>query len=311
MAPRLSERRATSINVERAKMRKTLIEVVEATIQNNPSTALLLGDIGVYGFKKTLDQFPQRAFNLGILEQSMIGIAAGMASEGIIPIVHTIAPFLVERALEQIKVGFGYQQLPGNFISVGSSYDYSALGCTHHCPADINILSQVPGVNLFIPGTPKEFKHQFNTYWNNGEINYFRLSEQTHSWDLKNDLGELQRIKHGNTCTIIAVGPILDDVLKAIEGLDIELYYCSSISSKAKLEIDLEVLSNKLIIVEPYYSGAVLRKLKVNSLVNNFRSFEFGVPVEFIRKYGTFNQIKEFLQLDPESLRNRIIEVLG
>lgn len=63
--------------------------------------------------------------------------------------------------------------------------------------------------------------------------------------------------------------------------------------------------------MEPYYSGAVLRKLKVNSLVNNFRSFEFGVPVEFIRKYGTFNQIKEFLQLDPESLRNRIIEVLG
>lgn len=221
MAPRLSERRATSINAERAKMRKTLIEVVEATIQNNPSTALLLGDIGVYGFKKTLDQFPQRAFNLGILEQSMIGIAAGMASEGIIPIVHTIAPFLVERALEQIKVGFGYQQLPGNFISVGASYDYSGLGCTHHCPADINILSQVPGVNLFIPGTPKEFKHQFNTYWNNGEINYFRLSEQTHSWDLKNDLGELQRIKNGNTCTIIAVGPVLDDVLKAIEGLDI------------------------------------------------------------------------------------------
>ena len=104
---------------------------------------------------------------------------------------------------------------------------------------------------------------------------------------------------------------MLDDVLKAIEGLDIELYYCSSISSKAKLEIDLKVLSNKLIIVEPYYSGAVLRKLKVNSLANNFRSFEFGVPVEFIRKYGTFNQIKKFLQLDPESLRNRIIEVLG
>ena len=95
---------------------------------------------------------PLRAHNIGILEQSTIGLAAGLSLAGHFPIVHTIAPFLVERAYEQIKIDLGYQQLGSNLVSVGGSYDYAGLGCTHHCPADVGILNKIPGIEIIVPG---------------------------------------------------------------------------------------------------------------------------------------------------------------
>ena len=85
-----------------------------------------------------------RYYNIGICEPSMVNLAAGFSKVGLNPVVHTIAPFLIERSYEQIKLDFGYQNLNGNFISVGNSYDYAGLGCTHHCPSDVAILSAVP-----------------------------------------------------------------------------------------------------------------------------------------------------------------------
>jgi transketolase len=290
-------------------MRKALVEVVEEVIRSNENSALLLGDIGVYGFRNALNDFPNRVFNLGILEQSMTGVAAGLASEGVVPIVHTIAPFLVERSLEQLKIDFGYQRLAGNFVSVGASFDYSGLGCTHHCPADVNILSSIEGFNIFLPGSPSEFKYLFNKHWNNGEINYFRLSEESHTQSIVCNFGEIQKVHSGGKATIIAVGPILDDVLEAANGLDVELLYCSSISQKAKMQ--LEVVSNKLIIVEPFNSGSIRQKLTILPSSSNPEILEVGVPVKFIRNYGTVEELKELLKLDVNSLRDRFVEFLS
>ena len=79
-----------AFNASGVEMRKALVEVVEEVIRSNENSVLLLGDIGVYGFRNALNDFPNRAFNLGILEQSMVGVAAGLASQGVVPIVHTI-----------------------------------------------------------------------------------------------------------------------------------------------------------------------------------------------------------------------------
>ena len=124
-------------------MRKQFVQSVEKILGENSETVLLLGDIGVFGFRNAFRDYPSRVYNIGILEQATISLAGGLAKTGLIPIVHTIATFLVERCLEQLKIDFGYQQLGGNFISVGNSYDYASLGCTHHCPADIGLLKKL------------------------------------------------------------------------------------------------------------------------------------------------------------------------
>lgn len=134
-------------------MRKQFVQTVEAIIKKNKNIFLILGDIGVFGFRNTFKNKKNQIINIGILEQATISFAAGLSKMGLIPIVHTIATFLVERAIEQIKIDFGYQKLGGNLVSVGASYDYASLGSTHHCPADINLIKNIPNAEIIVPGT--------------------------------------------------------------------------------------------------------------------------------------------------------------
>ena len=149
-------------------MRKQFVSSLKNILYNDQRTVLMLGDIGVYGFREELKNLSTRAYNIGILEQSTISVAAGMSRSGLIPFIHTISPFMVERALEQIKDDFGYQNLNGNFVSIGNSYDFAALGCTHHCPGDIQILSSIPNIKIFAPGTSSEFDYLLSKNYQNG-----------------------------------------------------------------------------------------------------------------------------------------------
>lgn len=292
-------------------MRKKFNSVVSALVEHDKDAILLLGDIGVYNFHKTLEDFPDRAFNIGILEQSMVGVAAGFSLQGYTPIVHTIAPFIVERAFEQIKIDFGYQGLPGNFVSVGASFDYAALGCTHHCPGDVNLLSNIPGVNVFVPGDEKEFEYLFRNNWKNGQLNYFRLSELQNSKTQNSSEGSFSQIKSGNLGTIIVVGPILDRVLEATEHIDAELLYLNSFPKDGLNLQDFDCVSNNLVIIEPYYSGLVLQNLSPMLAKNAHRILQIGVPRKFLTNYGNVEDHYTSIGFDPPQLFTRISNFLN
>jgi transketolase len=291
-------------------MRREFCESASEIVRNNENAALLLGDIGVFGFRQVLSEFPLRAINIGILEQSMVGVAAGFSLAGFTPIVHTIAPFMVERALEQIKIDFGYQRLAGNFVSVGASFDYAALGCTHHCPADISILSDIPGANLFIPGTASEFEQLFRSNWNNGKLNYFRLSENVNSVSYISK-SNLQLVKSGESATVIVVGPILDRVIESTKNLDLDLIYVNNLGSE---EIDfsgIEIKGKKVVIIEPYYSGPVLQRMSSYLESNDLRVLQLGIPRKFLTNYGTPEEHYSSLGFDPKDLYQRIKGFIG
>ena len=285
-------------------MRKTFVNCVEEIFNQGSDSVLILGDIGVFSFQQLKFEFPNRVLNIGILEQSMIGVASGYSSEGIIPIVHTIAPFLVERALEQIKIDFGYQKLSGNLVSVGASIDYSKLGATHHCPSDVSILSNVPGTEIFIPGHKDEFKNHFLSNWNSGSLNYFRLSEIQNKKPNDLKLGEIIPIKHGSLGLVIAVGPFLEEAIQAVGDLDIEIHYANSISSQNIMKINSSFPGQKVMIYEPYYSGPLLQK--VISQINEAKCeiLQVGIPNIYIHEYGTYQEILNFLRVDSKSLRS-------
>jgi len=292
-------------------MRKKFNSVVSALMEQDKDAILLLGDIGVYNFHKTLEDFPNRAFNIGILEQSMVGVAAGFSLQGYTPIVHTIAPFIVERAFEQIKIDFGYQGLPGNFVSVGASFDYAALGCTHHCPGDVNLLSNIPGVNVFVPGDEKEFEYLFRNNWKNGQLNYFRLSELQNSKTQNLSEGSFSQLKSGNLGTIIVVGPILDRVLEATEHIDADLLYLNYFPKDGLNLQDFDCVSNNLVIIEPYYSGLVLQNLSPILAKNAHRILQIGVPRKFLTNYGSVNEHYTSIGFDPPQLFTRISNFLN
>jgi transketolase len=218
---------------------------------------LLLGDIGVWGFRHLLEKYPLRAKNIGICEQAMISLASGLSMVGFTPVVHSIAPFLVERAYEQIKIDFGYQELGGNFVSVGASYNYNKLGSTHHCPADVSILSQIPNMQIVVPGSAKEFDILFKESYNNGLPTYFRLCEHTNGDNLNVKFGEVLPLHGtGTRFTMLITGPAFDYVkITGYMGSGIKVLYCTTPVPLDLYTIGRNIESNRLMIVEPYYSA--------------------------------------------------------
>ena len=107
-------------------MRTSAADTVCELFQADPCVAVVLAEISVERFAPAFAHDPRRAVNVGIMEQTMVGVAAGFAMEGFHPVMHTIAPFVAERALEQLKLDFGNQALGGLVITVGGSYDYAS-----------------------------------------------------------------------------------------------------------------------------------------------------------------------------------------
>jgi transketolase len=291
-------------------MRQSFVSGCEKMISSGNDSVVLLGDIGVFGFQSLINTFPSRVLNLGIMEQAMVGIGAGYASRGIIPTLHSIAPFLVERALEQIKIDFGYQKFPANIVTVGASFDYSGLGCTHHCPADVPTLVNIPGVDLFIPGHATEFSTMFDGNWDSSAINYFRLSENENKENHLLELGEVKCLKHGDNAIVLAVGPILDQVLDGLTNLNVEVHYMNSIPYDSNIRIQTRLRDVPLIIVEPYYSGTLNNKLLDQIADLNLRVTQIGVKRVFSQNYGSYEDHLEFHELNSAHISRRVRQVI-
>lgn len=290
-------------------MRKQFIKTVNEILARDKKTVLLLGDIGVFGFRDSFKNYPDRVYNIGILEQSTISAAAGLNMTGLIPIVHTIAPFITERSFEQIKDDFGYQKLGGNLVSVGASYDYASLGCTHHCPADINILMNIPEIQIVVPGTSMEFDTLFKQSYNNGKLKYFRLSEKENKNNVPVKFGKANVIKKGNLGSIIVVGPLLDKIIEATENIDVTIIYLTTLRPLDTKSLKKHLTGNKVIICEPYYSGAITEEV-LKSSHKPLKVGFLGVPREFLTNYGNAEEQDKHTGLTTRAIRRKIKKLI-
>lgn len=154
-------------------MRKQFPKTVLEIMDKDERVVVLLGDIGVHAFKDVFSKYPTRCYNMGICEQSMVGVAAGLAIAGFIPIVHTIEPFLVDRAFEQIKIDFGHQELKGTIVGVDVEPTSPNLGYTHQCKHALYHMSHVQDMNIWEPQTPEELDSLLKS--NYESLNYIRI----------------------------------------------------------------------------------------------------------------------------------------
>jgi transketolase len=290
-------------------MRKQFVTTVEEILAKDNRTVLLLGDIGVFGFRNSFEKYPDRVYNIGILEQSTVSMASGLNIAGLIPIVHTIAPFLTERCFEQIKDDFGYQGLGGNLVSVGASYDYAALGCTHHCPADVPILMNIPDIEIVVPGTSEDFDILFKESYANKKLTYFRLSERENKNKIPVSFGKTNVVKKGKKATVIAVGPLLDKVLVATKDLDVTVLYITTIRPFDTETVRKNIAGEKVMICEPYYSGAITENI-LNASKKPIKIEFIGVPKEFLTKYGTVEEHDEALGFAEKEIYKKVKKMI-
>lgn len=291
-------------------MRKAMIKAVGEMIKNERDTSLFLVDIGVWAFRDILKDYPDRAVNIGIFEDGMIGLAAGMSVGGIIPTVYGISPFIVNRAMEQLKLDFAYQKLQGNFITTGASYDFSTLGYSHYCPEDIGTVSMIPGFEFVAPGTAAEFTALFERTRRDGNPTYIRLSDHVNSISNEVEFGKAAVLQTGGRATVIAVSTTLDAVLEACTGEDVSILYYTTL-----LPFDRETLKEhynggNILLCEPHYEGTLTYEIYKAFEDRPVRISCVGVKREILRKYGTKDENDIYNGLTAENISRALHKLL-
>jgi len=287
-------------------MRKEFAKLCLETVKDDSKSVVMIGDISHFLLRETEEIAPDRFYNIGICEQSMVGMASGMAIEGMRPIIHTIAPFLVERAFEQIKNDIGYQNTEVTIVTVGGTYDYSDLGCTHHCYGDIAMMRLIPNMQVFEPSTPQEFRTLFEKTWGNGLPKYFRLSKEQHSrdFDVEPEVMEVVRESKDDRWVFVS-GHVLDDVLESPNVGVIYVPTLSSITKESHLNIS-KIIKNakKIYSVENHFTIGGLGDFvseTFNVVVNRI-----GLERKFLTNYGNFSNLRRDAGMDRQSIIQKL-----
>src|SRR5216684_8865209 len=292
-------------------MRQQMGQTVKELIESDERPVVVLAEISTGYFEGT--SHPERVINVGIMEQTMTSVAAGLALEDFIPVIHSITPFLVERPFEQIKDDFCYQQLGGNFISTGASYDYSTEGMTHHGPGDVQILRSLPGMQIVVPGTATEFERLFRETYANGSPTYYRLASTNNPVEYPVRFGKLEVVQRGSQATVIAVGPMLAATLEAVKDMDVTVLYCTTVApfDAERLRAVCQGQTSKIVLVEPYYAGVLVPDICAAMGRIPVSIEAIGVPREVLWHYGTPEEHDEAIGLTKEGIRRRIERFLS
>ncbi len=239
--------------------------VTEAELHEN--IVLLVGDLGYSVVEIFADRFPDRYYNVGIAEQSMAGIAAGLAHEGYNVYLYSIGNFPTLRCIEQLRYDVAYHNLSVKIVAVGAGYAYGSLGASHHATEDIAMLRAIPDTIVSTPGDPVETRAIAHLSANIPGMMYIRLGKARETIVHTNEIdglriGDLLPVEmKGSKTAILAGGSILAYAQERVNSGEInaDLY---SVPFVKPLNVDClihlaECYDNITVIEEHQLSGGI------------------------------------------------------
>ena len=290
-----------------------------ALVDENADTAIVYAEIAGQWFGAGSVTRPDRVVNVGIREQLLVDAAAGMALAGVFPIAHTFAPFLVERAYEQVKLGFGHQDVDGLLVSTGGSVDMASMGRTHRTDADVALMSAVPGFAVHVPGTADEVEQLMRLAHRERGRHYVRVTAQQNTRSFDVDTPDLHVARPGSGALVmIAVGPVLDASLAAAEtiatttDLDPTVLYTATV--RPFDGAGLRRLSGPVpdvVLVEPYLAGTSAHEVSAALLDRPHRLLSLGFVRAEVRRYGTPEEHIAAAGLDDVGITRSVTDFLA
>jgi|TARA_Y100000294_G_scaffold59607_1_gene56417 transketolase len=209
---------------------------------------------GLDRFRKT---FPEKYLDLGIAEQNMIGVAAGLASENFNVVTTTFAPFQTMRCCEQIRVNIGYMRQKICMVGIASGLSLGTLGFTHCCIEDVGILRSIPGITIISPADSLETVKALEAATKYENSSYLRLTGASnnpivYNKDYEFKIGKSITLKHGKDITIFCAGSMVYQSLEAAKILENKNISCKVVNMHTIKPIDKtaieESCTSKLIV---------------------------------------------------------------
>ena len=288
-------------------MRDTFSYALHDAAKTVPDIFIVVADISpAASMEPFRNEFPERFINVGVSEQSMISLCAGLALRGCKPFAYTIAPFAVYRPFEHIRVELCYQNLPVTIVGVGAGLAYSVAGVTHNAIEDIGVMSALPNISILAPCDPLELKsavavcatHTGPIYLRLGKAGEPNLTEKAPE---PFKYGKIRNIKKGEKIAILGYGPILSmafDAAKKIKesmGLEISIYSAHTLKPLDVHGVELVLATHERVIVleEATHHGGLA--IQVKEIAWNVQAStkirSVGLQDKFIKCYGSKNDL--------------------
>ena len=287
-------------------MRKTSLDYVYTLAKRDKRVVFLGSDLSPNVLSDFKDKIPERFFMEGIYEQHLIGMAAGLAMEGFVPYVNTIATFITRRCFEQNFVDLGLHNLNVRLIGNGGGLVYAPLGPTHLATDDIAIMRAIPNMTIITAADHEEISRIMpQTLDHKGPI-YIRLTKGfdpvVTDKSKKTKIGKANQYFKKADILIVTFGKTLEMSLNAakyfqLKGIDVCVLHYNTIKPfDEKKLIELSKNSKLLITIEEHSLIGGLKSIVSEVLLTKLDKIKFkfipiGINDEFIENYGTQDEL--------------------
>lgn len=286
-------------------------------------TVICTADLCFYsGLERFKAKFPECLYNVGIAEQNLLGIAGGLAKEGINVFATTYASFATTRALDQVRVNMGYMRLPIKLVGLTSGLSVGILGATHMSIEDIAIMRSIPNITILSPADCTEtVKATLAAAKYDGPV-YIRLTGSMNNpviykEDYPYEIGKAITLKEGTDVAIVATGTMVYNSLKAVEFMEEYGISCTLIDMHTVKPLDREaidrVLKHRLVVTVEEHSiigglGSAVAEY-IGQLENSPQQLIIGISDSFAHA-ADYNCLIEQYELTPEDIAKKIMEKL-
>ena len=194
-------------------MRTAFIRALLEAAEDDERVTLVVGDLGFGVVEPFAERFPERYVNVGVAEQNMTGVAAGMAMSGNVVFTYSIANFPTLRCLEQVRNDVCYHKADVKIVAVGGGFAYGPLGMSHHATEDIAIMRALPNMTVIAPGDPIEAAAATRAIIDRPGPAYLRLGRAgeatVHQAEIDFQIGRAIELADGEDLTLISTGGLL------------------------------------------------------------------------------------------------------
>lgn len=304
-------------------MRDAFVRTLVQIFRKNPDVILITGDLGFGVLTPIEKEFPDRFINAGIAEQSMTGIAAGLALEGKTAVTYSIGNFNTLRCIEQIRNDCAYHNANVKIVSIGGGFAYGPMGMTHHATEDLAIMRSIPGTVVFAPADSIEAEAATTTMFDIPGVCYLRLGRggepKVHQSAIGNVRKALQ-LRQGKDVVIFSTGTILDECRKACEllqALKITPYLYSFPTVKPIDAETIALLAQKcqhIFTVEEHTIvggfGSAVAEVLAEQQGNRAQLHRLGLKDQFTSIVGSREYLREHYGLSASSIADAVRSAL-
>ena len=302
-------------------MRKTCTDLVYELAKHDSRIVFIGSDLGAGLLDQMKAEFPDRFFMEGVCEQNLIGMAAGLAMEGFIPYLNTIATFITRRCYEQIAIDLCLHNLPVRLIGNGGGMVYAPLGPTHMATDDIAILRALPNMAVIAPTDAEEMRRLMPKTVDWPGPMYIRLGKGGDAIVSKESddflIGKANSLRLGDDALIITTGIMASRALKAADILAYEGIQCGVLNMPTIKPIDKDCILNlaknlRLIITVEEHTkigglGSAVSEVLIDELGSNIPTLKrLGLPDIFPKHYGSQDVLLEEFGLDAQGIAESI-----